>query len=44
LDQDANEGLSREEWANGLTRGFLLVMFIVALTVWIDNQPLATSH
>jgi hypothetical protein len=38
MDQDASERLSGEKWAYGLTCGFLLVMFIVALTVWIDNQ------
>ena len=37
MDQDASERLSGEKWAYGLTWGFLLVMFIVALTVWIDN-------
>jgi len=38
MDQDASKRLSGEKWAYGLTCGFLLVMFIVALTVWIDNQ------
>ena len=37
MDQDASERLSGEKWAYGLTWGFLLVMFMVALTVWIDN-------
>jgi hypothetical protein len=38
MEQDASERVSGEKWAYGLTWGFLLVMFIVALTVWIDNQ------
>ena len=27
-----------EKWAYGLMGGFLLLMFVVALTVWIDSQ------
>ena len=38
MDQNANESLPAEKWAYGLMGGFLLVMFIVALTVWIDRQ------
>jgi hypothetical protein len=38
MDQDANESLPAEKWAYGLMGGFLLVMFVVALTVWIDRQ------
>jgi hypothetical protein len=38
MDRDATERLSGEKWAVGLMGGFLLVMFIAALTVWIDHQ------
>ena len=38
MDQNANESLPAEKWAYGLMGGFLFVMFIVALTVWIDRQ------
>jgi len=38
MDQNANESLPAEKWAYGLMGGFLLVMLIVALTVWIDRQ------
>jgi hypothetical protein len=38
MDQNANESLPAEKWAYGLMAGFLLVMLIVALTVWIDRQ------
>ena len=38
MDQNANESLPAEKWAYGLMGGFLLVMFIVALSVWIDRQ------
>ena len=38
MDQDANESLPAEKWAYGLMGGFLLVMLVVALTVWIDRQ------
>jgi hypothetical protein len=38
MDQNANESLPAEKWAYGLMGGFLLVMFVVALTVWIDRQ------
>ena len=47
MEQDASERVSGEKWVYGLIGGFLLVMFIVALTVWIDNQNRyapATSH
>ncbi len=27
-----------EKWAYGLTGGFLAMMFVVALTVWVDSQ------
>jgi hypothetical protein len=38
MDQNANESLAAEKWAYGLMGGFLLVMLIVALTVWINRQ------
>jgi len=38
MDENANESLPAEKWAYGLMGGFLLVMLIVALTVWIDRQ------
>ena len=38
MDQDASESLPAGKWVYGLMGGFLLVMFIVALTVWIDRQ------
>jgi hypothetical protein len=38
MDQDANESLRAKKWAYGLMGGFLLVMLVVALTVWIDRQ------
>ena len=38
MDQNANQSLPAEKWAYGLMGGFLLVMLIVALTVWIDRQ------
>ena len=38
MDQDANESLPAQKWAYGLMGGFLLVMLVVALTVWIDRQ------
>lgn len=38
MDQEASERGSGEKWVYGLTGGFLLVMFLVAFTVWIDNQ------
>jgi len=38
MDRDTSERLSDEKWPYWLTGGFLLLMFIVALTVWIDNQ------
>jgi hypothetical protein len=38
MDPNASDGLSGEKWAYGLTGCFLLLMFIVALTVWIDDR------
>ena len=38
MDQDTNESPPAEKWAYGLMGGFLLVMLVVALTVWIDRQ------
>jgi hypothetical protein len=38
MDHDASEGLSGEKWAYVLPGGFLVVMLVVALTVWIDSQ------
>jgi hypothetical protein len=38
MDRDANDGLSGEKWAYALMGCFLLLMLIVALTVWLDNQ------
>ena len=38
MDQDASERISGEKWVYGLTGGFLLLMFLMAFTVWIDNQ------
>lgn len=38
MDENVNESLPAEKWAYGLMGGFLLVMFIVALTVWVDRQ------
>ena len=38
MDQDANESLRAKKWAYGIMGGFLLVMLVVALTVWIDRQ------
>jgi hypothetical protein len=38
MDQDERERVAGEKWVYGLTGGFLLVMFTVALTVWLDNQ------
>ncbi len=37
-DNDSSERLAGDKWAYGLAGGFLLVMFSVALTVWIDNR------
>ena len=37
-DNEASGRLAGDRWAYGLTGGFLLVMFIVALTVWIDSR------
>ena len=38
IDNDSSERLAGDKWACGLAGGFLLVMFSVALTVWIDNR------
>jgi hypothetical protein len=38
MDHNPSEGLSSGKWAYGLTGGFLLLMLIVAWTVWIDQH------
>ena len=38
MDRDASDGLSGEKWAYALMGCFLLLMLIVALTVWLDSQ------
>lgn len=38
MSQDAVEQSQTEKWAYGLMGGFLLLMCVVALTVWIDRQ------
>lgn len=38
MSQDAIEQSQAEKWAYGLMGGFLLLMFVTALTVWIDRQ------
>ena len=38
MNQEAAEGSPIEKWAYGLMGGFLALMFISALTVWIDGQ------
>lgn len=38
MNQEAVEGSPTERWAYGLMGGFLALMFISALTVWIDGQ------
>jgi hypothetical protein len=38
MNQEALEGSPIERWAYGLMGGFLALMFIFALTVWIDSQ------
>jgi hypothetical protein len=38
VSQDAIEQSQAEKWAYGLMGGFLLLMFAIALTVWIDRQ------
>ena len=38
MNQEAFEESRPEKWAYGLTGGFLLLMFVVALTVWLDSQ------
>jgi hypothetical protein len=38
MNQEASEPSYIEKWAYGLMGGFVLLMAIVALTVWIDRQ------
>jgi hypothetical protein len=38
MNQEAFEHLQAEKWAYGLMGGFLLLMSVVALSVWIDVQ------
>jgi hypothetical protein len=38
MNQVASEQSLADKWAYGLMGGFLLVMFILALTAWIDAQ------
>jgi hypothetical protein len=38
MNQEAFEGSPMERWAYGLMGGFLALMLISALTVWIDAQ------
>ena len=38
MNQEAFEGSPVEKWAYGLMGGFLTLMVISALTVWIDGQ------
>ena len=38
MNQEAFEQSHGEKWAYGVMGGFLVVMFIIALTVWIDRQ------
>ena len=38
MNQEASEQSPADKWAYGLMGGFLLVMFILALTVWIDSR------
>jgi hypothetical protein len=38
MNQEAFEHLPAEKWVYGLMGGFLLLMFVVALSVWIDSQ------
>jgi hypothetical protein len=38
MNQEAFEGSPIERWAYGLMGGFLALMVISALTVWIDGQ------
>ena len=38
MNQEAFEGSPIEKWAYGLMGGFLALMIIFALTVWIDGQ------
>jgi len=38
MNQEAFEQSRFDKWAYGLMGGFLLLMFVVALTVWFDCQ------
>jgi hypothetical protein len=38
MKQEALEQSHAEKWAYGLMGGFLLLLFVVALTVWIDAK------
>jgi hypothetical protein len=38
MKQQGFEQSHSEKWAYGLTGGFLLLMFVVAMTVWIDSR------
>jgi hypothetical protein len=38
MNRETIEHRPAEKWAAGLMGGFLLLMFVVALAVWIDSQ------
>jgi hypothetical protein len=38
MNQEAIEQAPIEKWAYGLMGGFLFIIFVLALTVWIDAQ------
>lgn len=38
MNREDFEHWPAEKWAYGLTGGFLAMMFVVALTVWVDSQ------
>jgi hypothetical protein len=38
MKQEAFEQSHAEKWMYGLIGGFLLLMFVVGLTVWTDRQ------
>jgi hypothetical protein len=38
MNREAFEQSHDEKWAYGLLGGFLLLMFVAALSVWIDSQ------
>jgi hypothetical protein len=42
MNQEALEQSHLDKWAYGLMGGFLLLMAVLALTVWIDRQNRAT--